>query len=250
MEESWIKFFQSGVYAEGWTWRVDEDKTRREVDAVLNFLKPPAGAHILDWCGGWGRHAIELARRGYEVTLLDFAENHIQMAEEASKKAGVALKLVHSDFRYTPSNIGADYAINMFTAGIGYLSEEDDFAALRSLHTALKPGARFLLDTMNLFWLVRNYNPNGWHEIVEGKVRILETREFDLLTHRNRSKGILWRKGKKDRTYVLDHRVYTACELAKILKAADFGHVASYGDFDGQLLTMSSPRLILISESL
>jgi SAM-dependent methyltransferase len=248
LDESWLDFFQSGIYAEGWTWRKDEAQTSREVDAVLETLQPTSGSHILDWCGGWGRHSIELAKRGYKVTLLDFAANHIEMARRIAKETGVTLELIHSDFRNTPHSIQADYAVNMFTAGIGYLTEKDDLRALRSLHAALKPGARFLLDTMNLFWLVQNYNPNGWHEIVEGEFRVFESREFDILTNRNRSKGILWRKGQEERVYTLDHRVYSGAELASVLNRAGFGVVECFGDFDRQPLTIKSSRLILVSE--
>ena len=42
----------------------DEQLTSREVDYIVGFLRPKKSAKILDLCGGHGRHAIELGRRG------------------------------------------------------------------------------------------------------------------------------------------------------------------------------------------
>ena len=40
--------------------------TKREVDVIENALGLQPAARILDVCGGQGRHALELARRGYQ----------------------------------------------------------------------------------------------------------------------------------------------------------------------------------------
>ena len=64
----------------------DKKDTEKEVDGVLAMMKPEPGSHILDWCGGWGRHAIPLAKRGFQVTLMDFSKEYLEQAEAYSTK--------------------------------------------------------------------------------------------------------------------------------------------------------------------
>jgi len=247
LEERWENFFLSGFYANAWSFRIDPAQAQEEADGVLNLLNPPLGAHILDWCGGWGRHSIEFAKRGFQVTLLDFAPNHIQRAREEAESAGVSLNLICADFRQTPVSIQADFAVNLFTSGIGYLTEEDDVQALKSLHAALKPDALFLLDTMSLFWLVKNYQPRGWYGDESGTKRLLEEREFDFWTNQNRSHAFFWELGSEERGQQLEHRIYSPAELAAVLRLAGFEPVSLYGDFDGRLFDFDSRRIVMVS---
>jgi len=248
LERQWQDFFWSGFYAKAWRSVIDPQKTQEEVTAVLKLLNPAPGSHILDWCGGEARHSILLALQGYKVTLLDFAPNHIQTAREMAEQAGVHLNLVCCDFRETPSFIQADCAINMFTAGIGYLTEEDDVQALKSLYAALKPGAKFLLDTMNLFWLVRHYQPNSG-EMAEktGSWRKIEQRRFDFWTNRNQAVILYWDKGGET-IQETDLRIYSAAELIAVLRRAGFEPLQLYGGFDGSPLGFDSRRLIIVSQ--
>lgn len=246
-EKRWDEFFANGFYFEGWDFRIDPQQTQAEVDGILALLKPRSGIHLIDWCGGYGRHAVEFAKRGFQVTLLDKAPNHIEMARQAAEQAGVSIELVCADFRQTPALVQADFAVNLFTSGIGYLTEEDDVQALRSLYAALKPGALFLLDTMNLFWLARNYQPKGWEGDESGKKRLFDAREFDFWTNRNHSKTILWKEGQPERQMENDHRIYTPSELAAVLRRAGFEPVELRGGFDGQPFDFDNRRIIMIS---
>lgn len=58
---------------------------------LLSEHLPPPPARILDCGGGPGRYAIELARKGYEVTLFDLSDGNLRLAEAKAGAAGVAL---------------------------------------------------------------------------------------------------------------------------------------------------------------
>jgi ubiquinone/menaquinone biosynthesis C-methylase UbiE len=75
--------------------RLDRDRvefavTLRAFDEYL----PPAPARLLDIGGGPGRYAIELTRRGYDVTLADISEVELSLATEKAAAAGVKLSAV------------------------------------------------------------------------------------------------------------------------------------------------------------
>lgn len=58
--------------------------------AMEEFLPPPPAA-ILDIGGGPGRYAIELTKRGYDVTLVDLSAECLAIAQEKAHLAGITL---------------------------------------------------------------------------------------------------------------------------------------------------------------
>ena len=65
--------------------------------ALADYL-PPAPATILDVGGGPGRYAIELAKQGYQVTLLDLSMGNLNLAKAKAEEAGITLAdIVHGN---------------------------------------------------------------------------------------------------------------------------------------------------------
>jgi ubiquinone/menaquinone biosynthesis C-methylase UbiE len=224
----------------------DADK---EISGVIKMLGMKDGAHVLDWCGGWGRHAIPLRKRGFKVTVLDFSKEYLERGRIDAEGRGLALDWIHADFRETPRQIQADYAVNLFTAGIGYLGEKNDQLALRSLRDALKPGAKILIDTMNLFWIMRNFLPSAWHESEDGTKWYLERRRFDFRTNHVHTTS-MYRDRTTGEEMNCEHglRVYSPAELGRVLEVAGFKVLDIYGDFDSSEFSLTSKRVIMTAQ--
>jgi len=62
---------------------------------------PASAARLLDCGGGPGRYAVELARRGYRVTLFDLSEGNLALAREKAAEAGVRWSLSFRARRWT-----------------------------------------------------------------------------------------------------------------------------------------------------
>ncbi len=58
--------------------------------ALADYMPAPP-ARVLDAGGGPGRYAIELARQGYEVTLLDISRPVLDFARARAEEAGVSI---------------------------------------------------------------------------------------------------------------------------------------------------------------
>src|SRR3989344_581594 len=247
---SWVnEMFLTDFYVQTYRDKVDDElSVARDVDGVLKLLGLPKGSHILDWCGGYGRHAIPIAKRGYRVTLLDLSPIHTRLAGREAREAGVKIRIVTKDFRKTPPRIKADGAINMFTAGIGYLSERDDLLALKSLRRALKPGATFVLDTMSPHYIARNYNPSGYTVSNYGSVRKVSfPRVYDFWTGRLISTETLYVGGRKEMVVTSSLRLYQPHELKELLEKAGFEVLSFLGSLAGEPMAIESKRLVVLS---
>jgi cyclopropane fatty-acyl-phospholipid synthase-like methyltransferase len=134
--------------------------TLNEVDFVLEELRLPLGSRILDVGCGTGRHAVELARRGYRLTGVDISSGMLAEAKKAAREADVKVELIHADATQFASDKLFDAAICLCEGAFSLLGGEDDplehdLAILRNIHAALKPGARFVLTAPNACRLIR-----------------------------------------------------------------------------------------------
>jgi cyclopropane fatty-acyl-phospholipid synthase-like methyltransferase len=67
------------------------ERTPAEIDQLEALLKIKPPLRILDLPCGQGRHSIELARRGYEVTGVDLSPYLLDIARERGEAAAVAV---------------------------------------------------------------------------------------------------------------------------------------------------------------
>jgi SAM-dependent methyltransferase len=135
--------FFTGVALEFWRRAMTPEQTRLEADFLAETLRCPAGASLLDVPCGNGRHAIELAQRGYCLTGVDSSDEFIAEARAATP---LPVRWLLADMRDLPRMAEFDGAYccgNSFC----YHDHEAALTFLRAVAAALKPAARFVLDT-------------------------------------------------------------------------------------------------------
>jgi 2-polyprenyl-3-methyl-5-hydroxy-6-metoxy-1,4-benzoquinol methylase len=95
---------------------------------------------ILDIGCGTGRHSIELAKRGYNVTGVDLSDSMLQKAQENAQRQQVQVNFVKHDARSLPFTSEFDVAL-MICEGAFPLMETDEmnFQILENASKALKP---------------------------------------------------------------------------------------------------------------
>jgi SAM-dependent methyltransferase len=243
----WWKTFFGEDYLHIYEPILTPERTRREVDGIVNLLDLPEGSSIFDLCCGHGRHAIPLAQRGYQVTGQDLSEVFLREAETEAKAQGAHVRWIHGDMRNILFENEFDAAINIFTA-FGYLENQDeDQKVLQQVCKALKPGGLFLLETIHREGLMRHYASESISRYPEGLI-VLEERSFDLLTSRNEVNVTMIYPDGQRKEYSHSLRVYTLTELAQMLAMAGLKVKAYLGAWDGSDLTIDSFRLILLSQ--
>lgn len=86
-----VKEYYSGQVHDEWRRLVKDAYHRLEFDTTLHFMKKylPQRGLILDAGGGPGRYTLELARRGYEMVLLDATQANLDFAKRQVRRAGL-----------------------------------------------------------------------------------------------------------------------------------------------------------------
>ena len=210
-------------------------------------VKP--GARVLDAPCGFGRHAVEFARKGCAVTGVDFNETELGRAREAAGQAGVPLTLVCQDMRDMEFAAEFDLAVNLFSS-IGYFSEDEDRLLLDRFWHALVPGGVFVLDTRNRDQCVRSLPPEDRIRLEDWTLRI-ENR-FDPASSRWMARW--WRTAAdadESQPGALvgesEIRLYAAHELRAMLRPERWSRVDLYGGLDGTPFSLDTRRLVLIA---
>jgi SAM-dependent methyltransferase len=222
-----------------------QDRTPGEVDAIERLLEIRPPLRILDLACGQGRHSIDLARRGYQVTGLDHSRYLLEVAAQRAAAAGVTVRWVEGDMRQ-PVPVPGDYdvAVNLFTS-FGYFADDaDDLMVLRAVAGVLRPGGRFLLEVLNGEWIMHTFAEREW--IPFGEATVLEQRRLDRDRRRMEVDRTIVRDGHEEKTsHML--RLYSGRELVVLAKRAGFDVVQLYGGWDGELLTEDSLRVVAVA---
>ena len=225
-----------------------ERETSREVECIIKMMDLKHKAKILDLCCGYGRHSIEFAQRGFEVTGYDLSDSFIEKAKKDSAELGLKIEFVKGDMRKLPFDQQFDAVVNIFTSFGFFDKESDDFKVTKGVSRALKKGGLLLLDLKNREHLIRNFQGRRWKQ--EEDFVLLEDSFFDLFTSRwETTRTLLFGNGRK-KEYSFSLRMYTFTEILDLLKKSGFILEAVYGDFDFREYSLDSPRMILISRKI
>ena len=219
------------------------ERTPVEIDQLeaLLALRPPR--RILDLPCGQGRHAIELARRGYEVTGVDLSPFLLKVAEERARAAGVRVRWFSGDMRQPLAGETFDVVLNLFTS-LGYFADEaDDRKVVGAAAAMLAPGGRFVIEVINGERVMAQFQEREWFTV--GQTAVVERRSLDIAARRMVVERTVT---TPDETEVNLHalRLYSGRDIGAILREAGFGRVELYGDWSGERLTPDSLRVLAV----
>jgi SAM-dependent methyltransferase len=239
---TWISQYFGAIYPK--LYALDH-LTKGQVDGVERMLGLRREQRILDVCCGYGRHSLELGRRGYRhVVGVDFSPPLLARARGAARAEDLRVTFRRADVRRLPFRGTFDVALNLFTS-FGYFQDEgEDLAALQGMARALRPAGRLLMDLLNREWLVRHFQPRFRDVTALGTVENNLT--FDLRTGRLRNRRRFRRAGRRH-TLTVEFRVYALTEMIRLLETAGLRHEGTYGNFEGAQYGMDTFRMIVVA---
>ncbi len=118
---------------------------RQILDALVEFL--PASGRVLDVGCGYGRVAVPLAQRGYNVTGLDVAPNLLRAARRDAAAAGASVRFDRGSMTAMPyEDASFDAVVSIWSAFAELLEPDEQVAALHEMGRVLRPGGSGVID--------------------------------------------------------------------------------------------------------
>jgi 2-polyprenyl-3-methyl-5-hydroxy-6-metoxy-1,4-benzoquinol methylase len=223
------EFDFEGVFNEDYLYFYEKiltpEQTEEDVEKIVELLDLPPGAEILDCPCGHGRIANALAARGFRVTGLDASEFFLERARADASSRGVEVEYVQGDMRAIPWRGRFDALVNWFTS-FGYFSDDQNKAVLAQFHNALKPGGKFVLETLNITRLLLNFQPQ--HFIERDGDLMADEIQLDVENSRTLTERFVARAGRTRKTHFVV-RWFGVPELRDWLEEAGFQNVRTPG---------------------
>jgi SAM-dependent methyltransferase len=232
--------------------RADLDRARVQADQALALLNLQPPARVLDLCSGYGRHSLELARRGFDVVGVDISEMQVRHALERAAQEHAALGNVHprfviGDARALPVRGPFDAAINMFLSFGYFATDAESQAVLDGIGRVLRRGGRLLIDFWNREHEIRAFQPT----VVDRRdddILEIEDWSFDPIAGRlNWVNTVIFPDGRRE-AWTQSIRALTAAEVRAMLEAAGFNLVGLYGSLAGAPFDMDAEAAVFVAE--
>lgn len=174
VKPNWFKDWFNSPYYHQLYFQRDHTEAAQFINRLLDFLQPAPHSRMLDAGCGRGRHAMQLAEKGYDVTGTDLAADSIGSALRHEKEN---LHFFRHDMRMPFRVNYFDYVFNFFTSFGYFHSEREHDNAIRSFAHSLRPNGILVMDFLN----VRHAESQLVHqqEITLNNVNYFITRWYD-----------------------------------------------------------------------
>jgi ubiquinone/menaquinone biosynthesis C-methylase UbiE len=212
---------------------------RRDVARLIELLRQPVGARILDVPCGQGRHARLLAEAGFDVVGLDYSRHLLDIARNADRH----VQYVHGDMRRLPTRWTGrfDAVVNLFTSFGFFLDPADDVRVVEQFARVLRPGGVLVWHGASRDGVMARFIARDWWQTNDGTM-VAHERTFDPLS------GILSvrvRQGDDERSYRI--RLYTATRLAELFASAGLIVEEAYDGWSPRPLRRRTASMVLVA---
>lgn len=251
---NWFEDFFHGVTLDLWRKAIPPKQTIAEADFLSQVLQCEANARLLDVPCGNGRLSLELAKRGFRVTGVDISEEFIEEARASiDHPPAIAsdpdlmprVEFTLGDMRSIEGESIYDGAF-CFGNSFGFMNHVDMEKFLRGVARALKPGARFIVETaMAAESLLPEFEEQTSHEVADISLTIKE--RYIAEESCVDSEYIFERNGTSE-TRKAKHWIYTVAEIKRMLQRAGFDVIEMFGSLKFEPYTLGSNDLIVIAQ--
>lgn len=241
MKETWFEdWFNTPYYHQLYKGR-DEKEAEQFIHKLIEHLSPKEDATMLDVACGKGRHALQLANKGFDVTGIDLSKASIA---EAKKYEQSNLQFFEHDMRQPFWINYFDYAFNFFTSFGYFKTQRENDNAIRTISQTLNQSGVFVMDYMNVFYAEQHMEHQSEKEI-EGNLFTI-TKWHD---ERSFYKKILIEDPNLPNPLCYNEIVsrFTLDDFKKMFEHQDLTIKEVFGDYKLNAFDKeNSPRLIMI----
>ncbi len=216
------------------------EKTGQEVDFIVAALGLEGSERVLDLACGFGRHSLELARRGWSAVGVDYSRELIDDAVATARRERLGARFVHADVLSLDYRGEFDVVLNMADGAIGYFETEGENLQLFDvISNALKPRGKHVMGVCSAEYFRKHCPWRAW----QAGTKILSVSDFRWNDETSR---MLYRSHQLRFGEVVEAfpdefpegegspgiRLYTVAELSAIFEQRDMRITGVYGTYD------------------
>ncbi|MBP2651321.1 MAG: hypothetical protein H6Q74_2146 [Firmicutes bacterium] len=243
-------------YKQIWSLNIQDsswvEHTNSEVDFIIDIMNLSGTERILDLACGFGRHAIELSKRGYSVVGVDITPDYIKEALRISSREKLNANFICTDLRNVSFKNEFDIVLNMADGAIGYLENDaENLKIFDVIATALKTGGRHFMNICNAEHAEMHFPKRNW-DIGETELSLPEF-HWDKETRRMLYGGWSLKFGELAEKPRFEEfaphssiRLYSLNEIADIFKSRQMVIKNTFGKFDKSIPASSKEMQLLI----
>jgi SAM-dependent methyltransferase len=211
-----------------------------QIDWLWDHLGLAAGDRLLDVTCGPGLYAVDLARRGCEITGIDFSPASIAYARDLAAQEGVADRclFIEEDVRRMIVEPAAFDGALFLYGQLAVFPRDEAQRLLEEIACALKPGAALVVELLeqervdqkeSTWWFTDDRGLWGEAPFLHLGERFWDPDEMLSI---ERFQIIHLETGVRDEIVLCD-QTYGVGEMVAAMKAAGLGEVAIYRAWDG-----------------
>ena len=238
-------FFQGG-YKEVWRKLIPAGLSEAECSFIEEEAALQKNDPVLDLMCGYGRHALELGRRGYTVTAIDNLQEYI--AEITTKAASENLPVTAFTAGALEAQLTGPYkAILCMGNSFAFFAKEEALSLLKKVAAHLQPNGIFLINTWMIAEIaIRHFREHEWYKIDEYKY-LLEYKYRFQPSRIESEHTIVSPDGKVEVIQGVDY-IFTLDELENLFREAGLRLKEAYSTPKKRKFRMGDNKAYLVIE--
>ncbi len=245
IDDNWYENFFQGLNCELWEKAVSLEWTKQEANFLLSELNLKQGQYLLDIPCGFGRHSIEFAKRGYQVTGIDISQTFITGLTKKIKSEKLPIKAVQADILTIDLNQKFSGAVCMGNS-FGYFSFDKIKLFVEKVSSSLETGAKFIINSgMIAESILPNFSKNKSFTV--GNITMDITNIYSVEDSYMISR-ILYTKEGKTEEHSFKHYVFTLGEVKRLLQSCGLKTIATYNSPCKTEYNLGDQQIYIVTE--
>lgn len=245
INNDWYTDFFQGLNCEMWERAVTPEWTRQEIDFLIGTLNVQPDARLLDIPCGFGRHTIELAKRGYQLTGVDISNDYVDQLTERILAERLLIQVLHGDILTMDIGTAYDGAYCLGNS-FGYVDYEGMNAFVEKVSNSLKPGARWVINSGMVAESILSHFPKTGHYVLGDLT--MDIRNTYAIEESCMLTELTYFKGNQEEVHHFKHYVYTLAEIKRLLKRHNLQTIAVYKSTDKLDFQLDDQQMYLVAE--
>lgn len=235
-----------GIYKDIWKSLIPQKLTDAEILFMMKCGNLKPGSLVLDIMCGFGRHAIGLARNGYQVTATDNLATYINDLTAIALKDQLPIECIHQHVLDFKSSIQFELAICMGNS-LNFFDRADTLKILSLINQHLKSGGRLLINSWSIAEIViKDFVAD--HTGKKDDIKIETKSEYLFQPTRIETTNVFTLPdGTKEEKKAIDF-VFSFAEMEAMLVETGYQLVSAESIPGRKKFTLGDPRIYMVAE--